>query len=111
MHMHGRSFVAVGLSGLALTCALLVTVAFAAHAVATAEQPSASTGVANAQPSASTRPNPTVPSPSIPHASPPNAATPSPPPTAAAPLPNSHPILARIRRQRCDPSLRKRPDP
>src|SRR5262245_7520698 len=110
MHMHGRSFVAVGLSGLALTCALLVTVAFAAQAVATAEQPGASTGVANAQPSASTRPNPTVPSPSIPNASPPNAATPSPQPTAAAPLPNSHPIIASIRSKLGDPSLRKGAD-
>jgi len=108
MHMHGRSFVAVSVSGVALMCAVLVPVAFAAQAVATAEQTGASTGVANSQPSASTRPNPTVPS--IPSASPPDAATPSPQPIAAASLPSSDPVTASIRSKLGDPSWREAAD-
>ena len=108
--MHERSFVAIGVFGVALMCAVLVPVAFADQAVAIAEQPGASTGVANSQPSASTRPNPTVPSPSIPNASPPDAATPSPQPIAAAPLLTSDPVIASIRSKLGDPSLRGEAD-
>jgi murein L,D-transpeptidase YcbB/YkuD len=78
--------------------------------VATAEQTGASTGVANSQPSASTRPNSTVSQPSIPTGSPPDTAPLSSQPTAAAPLPSSDPVIASIRSKLSDPSLRNGAD-
>jgi L,D-transpeptidase YcbB len=106
--MHGRSFIAVIVTGsIALAFPELVPAVDAAENVVIAEQPGASIGPANSQPNAATS-SPSAVAPS--NASAPGAPTQQRQNIATTPLPAADPVISSIRGKLGDPALRKGAD-